>query len=105
MAKFLFSYRGGRMGTTPEEQAENMGRWMAWFGGIGPQLVDQGLPIVAAKSVAADGSATDADLAGMVGGYSIVSAATMEEAIALARGCPVLAGGGSVEVGQTMEMD
>jgi len=40
---------------------------------------------------------SDGGAAGL-SGYSIISAGGIDEAVALARGCPVLAAGGSVEV-------
>ena len=39
-----------------------------------------------------------------LGGYSVVSADNLSEAAAVAKGCPILAAGGSVEVYETVEM-
>ncbi len=38
------------------------------------------------------------------GGYSIVSAGSLSDAAAKAKGCPVLASGGSVEIYKAIEM-
>jgi hypothetical protein len=39
-----------------------------------------------------------------VGGYIMISAASLDEASELAKGCPVLLGGGSVEVRMIIHM-
>ncbi len=42
MAKYLFTYHGGRMPETEEEGAAVIARWGAWMGSLGAALVDQG---------------------------------------------------------------
>ncbi len=96
MPNFLLAYRGGRMAETPEEQRQQMAAWMEWFGTLGPAVVDPGAPFGASAAVTAEG-AGDAAGTGLTG-YSIVSAASLEDAAEKAKGCPVLAGGGSVDV-------
>ena len=39
-----------------------------------------------------------------IGGYSIVKAASIEEAAELSKGCPILASGGNVEVREIAAM-
>jgi hypothetical protein len=48
--------------------------------------------------VRADGSIGDVPPSGMASGYSIVQAGSLDEATALAKGCPVLSSGGEIEV-------
>jgi hypothetical protein len=35
----------GVWGNTPEQQAQEMAKWEAWFDGLGAALVDPGLPV------------------------------------------------------------
>jgi hypothetical protein len=68
--------------------------WEDWFGKLGDALVDKGNAVLSGRSVVGE--------AGTVlplGGYTIVSAADLEEATRLAGGCPILPEGGAVEVG------
>jgi hypothetical protein len=97
MTNFLFAYTGGAMMTTPEEQAATMAAWGGWFGTLGSAVVDGGNPVGAAVSLAADGSSTSGGTSGL-SGYSIIAADSLAAAADLAKGCPVLSGGGSVEV-------
>ena len=75
---------------------------MGWFGTLGAAIVDGGNPFGASTAVASDGS-TAAAAAGL-SGYSIVSADDLSAAAALAKGCPILDAGGSVEVYEAMPM-
>ncbi len=102
MAKFVYLYSGGQMAETPEAQEESMRVWGAWFGALGDSVVDIGNPFGAGSSVTADGATTGG--ASKLGGYSIVEAASLNEASAKADGCPVLVSGGSVEVYEAVPM-
>ena len=99
MANFLLTFHGGSMPETKEEQDQVMTAWTNWFGTLGDALVDGGNPISGAKAISPDGSVMDATSA--PSGYSILKADSLDAAVALAKGCPVLAGGASVLVSET----
>ncbi len=101
MAKFVLAYQGGTMAATEEEQAATMATWMQWFGDIGSAVTDMGNPFGASTAVTSGGRAEAT--AGLTG-YTVVSAANLEAAADLAKGCPVLGAGGSVEVYEALEM-
>jgi hypothetical protein len=106
MAKFLFVYRGGsdvHVKMTPEEMQQNMKKWEKWLGegfqkgwllDAGDGLTGEGR-VVHAK-VVTDGPFMESKE--IVGGFSIVQAETVDAAVQLAKGCPVLQSGGNVEV-------
>lgn len=103
MAKYLFVYHGGRPPETKEAQAKAMAAWGQWFGSMGKAVLNGGNPVgkswtVKGSSVAKDGGANP------VSGYSLIEAKNQEEAAGLAKGCPLLADGGSVEVAEALDM-
>ena len=103
MAKFVFAYTGGN---PPQNEAEGeavMAAWMGWFGTLGAAVIDGGNPFGDSQSVASDGSTRDGNSTNL-GGYSIVEAADIATAADLAKGCPALASGGSVDVYEAMAM-
>lgn len=102
MAKYLLAYRGGGMPETPEAGAKVMEAWGAWFGQLGAAVADPGNPIGKAKTIAPNGTLSG-DGTSSLSGYSVISADSLEAAIALAKGCPVLAGGSTIEVCETFE--
>lgn len=102
MGKFVFAYRGGSAPTSEAEGAKVMEAWIAWFGTLGAAVIDGGNPFGASMAIAADGS-TKAATSGL-SGYSVISADDLSAASTLAKGCPILAAGGSVEVFEAMDM-
>jgi hypothetical protein len=95
MPKYLLAYRGGAMAETPEAQEAVMAAWGAWFGSLGEAVVDGGAPFSVSATVGA--GASDTGTSGL-GGYSVLQADSLDAAIKLTDGCPILAEGGSVEV-------
>ncbi|ETX00178.1 MAG: hypothetical protein ETSY2_39580 [Candidatus Entotheonella gemina] len=104
MAKFVLAYHGGGMPETEAEQAEVMAAWGAWFGGLGEAVLDGGNPIAMTKTVASNGSVSDGGGVNPLSGYSLVQADSIDAAVEMAKGCPILASGGSVEVCQAIDM-
>lgn len=102
MAKFLYLYTGGQMAETPEAQEEQMQQWVSWFGTLGDSVIDMGNPFGAGTTVTNRGSSDGG--ASKLGGYSIITAESLEEAAANTKGCPVLESGGSVEVYEALSM-
>ncbi|KAA5533565.1 transcription initiation protein [Taibaiella lutea] len=107
MKEFLFIYRRDVNNIpkgSPEEMQAETKKWIDWIGGIAAQnkLVDRGNrlqhdgKVLKSTTMITDGPY--AETKESVGGYSIVKADTIEEACEMAKGCPGLANGGSVEV-------
>jgi hypothetical protein len=104
MPKYLLSYHGGKMPETPAEGEKIMAAWTAWMGSLGPALADGGNPTSVSKTIAANGSVSDGGGANPVNGYTILEAQSLDAAVTLAKGCPQLASGGTIEVGELMPM-
>jgi hypothetical protein len=104
MGKYVLVYRGGGgMPESAEEQEAVMAEWIGWFGELGDAVVDAGNPFGASMTVATDASVSDGNKAGL-GGYSILNADSLAKAADLAKGCPVLAAGGSVEAYEALDV-
>lgn len=103
MSKYIFVYHGGRKPDQPDEVEKVMAKWMAWFQDIGEAVVDGGNPAGMSKTVSASGVADDGG-SNPISGYSLVAADSIDAAVSMAKGCPILADGGTVEVAEAMEM-
>jgi hypothetical protein len=103
MAKYLFVYHGGSAPASEEEGRQAMEAWGEWFASMGSDVIDGGNPIGPSTTVLSDGSVVGNGGANPAAGYSLVEAANVDDAIAKARGCPILSGGGSVELAETFE--
>lgn len=103
MADYVFLYSGGSMPETEEEQARVMKAWEHWFADLGPALKDGGNPFgPAAKTLASDGAVRDGVSGTPHSGYTIVTTDSLDAAVALAKGSPVLQGGGGIAVYETI---
>ncbi len=110
MRDFVFLLRSSEddfqaaMGT-PERAQKSLEAWLVWLKtleGAG-QLKSPGLPLErAGRTVRSQGlEATDgpfAEAKDMVLGFIVVSAPDLDQAVDIAKGCPIATGGGSVEV-------
>jgi len=90
---------------SPEQMQEVLSDWMNWMGGMAAQnkLVDRGsrLSVGDAKTVKPNNVVTDGpymEIKEFINGYTIVKTANIDEAVDLAKGCPILRIGGNVEV-------
>jgi len=107
MKDFLLVFRSD-LSNVPERSPEEMQaitkRWMDWIGSIAAQnkLGDRGNRLFpAGKVLRPDNVVTDGpytEIKESVGGYSIIKADSLEEAMGLAKGCPILSFGGTVEI-------
>ena len=104
MAKFLFVYHGGKRATNPADVKQAMDAWGKWFGSMGTAVIDGGNPVGKSSTVKADGSVVSDGGANPASGYSLIEAPTLDEAFKKAKGCPILAHGGSVEIAEAMDM-
>jgi hypothetical protein len=100
MATYLFAYKGGSMAETDEEREAVMAAWGKWFGELGPAILDGGNPFGPSATVSTGGSVSEGASSSLTG-YSLLTADDLAAASAMAKGCPVLAAGGSVEVYET----
>jgi len=88
MKNYVFIYyNGGVTGDMPMEQVR--AAWMGWFGELGDKVVDAGNPFGGGKVVMA-GGVNDAQGPATTG-YTIVKAGSLDEAVELAKSCPILA--------------
>ena len=104
MAKFMFAYHGGAMPETPEAQAASMAAWGAFMAKYQSIFVGDSNPVGMSKTVTLD-EIVDNGGANPISGYGFVAADDIDAACAIARECPVLNDGGTVEVAPVVEMN
>ena len=102
MANFLLVYSGGSMPEESEMQAV-MKAWEEWYASLGEAVVDPGNPMNFANTISSDGSVTDSanGVMGAGTGYTILAASSREEAVEMAKKCPVLDGGSDISIFET----
>jgi hypothetical protein len=101
--KYLLVYRGGEMPEGEAARAAVMAAWGQWYERLGTAVADPGNPTTRARTVSPDGAVSGEESAS-ISGYTILSAEGLDAAVELARACPVLASGASIEVVEAPEM-
>ena len=105
MTEFMYLYRGYEPPASPEEMQKKTAKWMTWLKGLsdkghvkslGEPLQPGGKVVKGQKKQVIDGPYAEAK--DVVGGYSIIVARDLEQAVELSLGCPIFEDGGSVEI-------
>ena len=106
----LFRRPGSNPGNaSPEEMQALNKKWQDWIGSIaaqgklgngGSRLSGEG-KVLKPGGVITDGPFVE--IREILGGFIVVKADTLEEAVTLAHGCPAIDSGGCVEIRQLME--
>jgi hypothetical protein len=84
MGKYVYIYYAGK-----DTDAGDNAAWMTWFGELGDKLVDGGNPFNEGGQAVHQGgvmAVTDKP----VTGYSIINAESMDAAVELTKGCPLV---------------
>lgn len=113
MSEFMMIFRMAPIANfqpTPEQMQESIKHWQDWIGSIAAQgkFVSTNQLGFNGKTLKPDGVITDgpyAELKEIVGGYIIVNAENIDDALKLAEGCPILFVGGHVEVRDIMQLN
>jgi hypothetical protein len=100
MSRYLVTYHGSGMPEDPAQMEQAKAAFGAWVGEAGNALADPGAPLRMVTQVAA-GDATDPVA---IGGYSILGAASLDDAVALLRTHPYVARGGTLQVNEVLDV-
>ena len=105
MTEFVYLYRGHEVAASPEEMQKKTAKWMTWLKDLSDQghvksfgepLQPGGMVVKGNRKQVIDGPYAEAK--DVVGGFSIIVAKDIAEAVEFSLGCPIFADGGSVEV-------
>jgi hypothetical protein len=110
MEKFMLIFRNDPAAfeaASPETMQTNMQHWMTWMNDLaqsgklaGAEELTSVAKVVTNKQIVTDGPFTEAKE--IFGGYVIINAESIDEAVAIAKTCPNLEFEGSVEVRQIL---
>jgi len=112
MSEFVFLYRGGEQGRSPERAQQIMEKWMTWLKDLagsghvkdrGQPLERTGKVVQGRQKVVTDGPF--AETKDVVGGYTLIEARDLNPAVELSKGCPIFEVEGAVEVRPVMKMN
>jgi hypothetical protein len=112
MSEFTFLFRGRLAQPSPEQMQQHLQTWVDWFKELrangrlkdsGNSLELGGKLVSGKQKLVSDGPFVEAK--DVIGGYILVEATDLSHATELAKGCPILSVGGSVEVRAVQTLD
>lgn len=103
MAQYIITYLGGNQPSSPEEGQQHFAKYKEWLTSLGDSAVSPANPLKDTTTVNPDGSVSSGGTTAM-SGYTIIESESMDAALSIAKACPFLEIGGSLEVSELMQM-
>jgi hypothetical protein len=103
MAQYIIVYLGGDQPSSPEEGKQHFAKYKEWLSSLGDSAVSPANPFKNTSTVNSDGTVTAGSTTSM-SGYTIIEVDSMETALEIAKTCPFLDIGGSLEVSELIQM-
>lgn len=103
MTQYVIVYLGGDQPSSPEEGKRHFAKYMDWLTSLGDSAVSPANPLKNTSTVNPDGTVT-AGGSSTMSGYTIIEAESMDGALTIAKACPFLDIGGSLEVSELIKM-
>ena len=103
MPQYMISYIGSPKPETPEQGQAHMAKYKDWLSSLGDAAVSPANPLKNTSTVNPDGAVSRGGTTNM-SGYTIIQADTQDQALSIAKACPFLEIGGSLEVSELIQM-
>ena len=100
MTRFLVTYHGGAPPANPEQAAQMHTAFEGWISRAGKAVVDAGAPVRPVAAVANGKPAPAAEL----GGYTVIEATSVDEAVEILKSHPFVARGGTLQLFEAMSI-
>jgi hypothetical protein len=103
MPQYIITYLGGDQPSSPEEGKKHFAKYMKWLKSLGGAAISPANPLKNTSTVNPDASISSGGTTTM-SGYTVIEADSMDAALSIAKACPFLKIGGSLEVSELMKM-
>jgi hypothetical protein len=105
MSEFTYLFRGGFISASPEQTQRTVEKWSAWRKELAAKghIKDPGIPLEGTAKVVKGkervvNDGPYAETKDIINGFMLIEAEDLPHAVEIAKACPILDGGGSVEV-------
>ena len=103
MPNYIITYLGGNQPSSAEEGKQHYTKYMDWLASLGTAAVSPANPLKNTNTVNPDGTVATGSTTTM-SGYTIIEADSMDAALSIAKDCPFLDIGGSLQVSELVQM-
>jgi hypothetical protein len=102
MPTFLVTYHGGGgPPASPEAREQMMAAFQGWAASVGDNMIDPGASLGPSKVVTSDG-VTDGAATGRLGGYTLITAGSLADAVKIVQDHPFVGRGGALQVSESV---
>ena len=101
--QYVIVHLGGDQPSSPEEGKRHFSKYMEWLSSLGDSAISPANPLKNTSTVNSDGTVTTGGTTTM-SGYTIIETDSMGAALSVAKACPFLDIGGSLEVSELVAM-
>lgn len=102
MTQYIIVYIGGNQPSTPEEGKQHFKKYQVWLSSLGDSAISPMNPLKNTSLIDPEGTVSNESIT-RISGYTIVEAQSMKEALEMAKSCPFLDIGGSLEVSELVQ--
>lgn len=102
MKQFVLVYLGGNHPASEAEAQQHYKKYVEWLTSLGEAIVIPTIPLKDTTTVSPDGNTSEGGSCQM-SGFTIIKADSMEAALSIAKNCPFLDIGGTLEVSEMMQ--
>lgn len=103
MSQYLIVYLGGDKPSSPEAGKQHMAKYRDWLTSLKNSAISPTNPLKNTHTVNSNRSVVVGGKTSM-SGFTIIETDSMESALSVAKSCPFLEIGGSLEVSELMQM-
>jgi len=103
MSRYLITYLGGNQPSTQEEGQHHFAKYKEWLRSIGDDVISPANPLKHIHTISPEGAVSESSRTSM-SGFTIIEAESMFTALDIAKACPFLDIGGSLEVAELVQM-
>lgn len=103
MPQYIIAYLGTPKPSSPEENQKHMAKYRAWLADLGDAVISPANPFKNTNTINSDGTIVSGGTSTM-SGFTILEAETEQAALSIAKDCPYLEVGGTLEVSELMKM-
>jgi hypothetical protein len=103
MKQFVLVYLGGNQPASETAASKHYKRYVEWLTALGDAVVVPTIPLKDTHTVSPDGMTKEGGSSAM-SGFTIIKAESLQAALSIARDCPFLEIGGSLEVSEMMQV-
>jgi hypothetical protein len=103
MQNYIIVYLGGEQPTSPGKAQQHLEKYQQWLISLGDAVVSALMPLKDTTVVNPQGEVTPGSTTAM-SGFTIVQANSQDEVLEMAKKCPFLSIGGTLEVSELMQL-